>query len=98
MVNNTIKDIDVQCNRMSEECLAEILKGLKNNTTLEILRVSILWSQTSTYKLSVHVIQLNLFLHIDFSETYFLFEKANLSGNKTLKVLSMKRLSHCLCS
>ena len=39
MVNKTLHDLDIQCNRMSEECLAEVLKGLKNNTTLEVLRV-----------------------------------------------------------
>ena len=39
-VNNSLTDLDVQCNRMSEECLAELLKGLKQNTALEILRVT----------------------------------------------------------
>ena len=38
-VNDSLKDLDVTCNRMSEECLTTLLNGLKNNRTLEILRV-----------------------------------------------------------
>ena len=38
--NQSLRDIDLSCNRLSEACITEFLKGLAKNTTLTKLRVS----------------------------------------------------------
>ena len=39
--NNSLTLLDITCNRVSEVALAQLLKGLKQNTTLEKLVVSV---------------------------------------------------------
>jgi len=38
--NDTLRELDLSCTRMNEECIADILDGLKNNTCLETLRIA----------------------------------------------------------
>lgn len=38
--NNSLLALDLTCNRISELCLAQLLKGIKDNTSLTTLKVS----------------------------------------------------------
>jgi hypothetical protein len=40
-LNDTLIELNLECNRMNKDALEKLLKGLKNNTTLQVLKVGI---------------------------------------------------------
>ena len=40
-LNDTLIELNLECNRMNKDALEKLLKGLKKNTTLQVLKVGI---------------------------------------------------------
>ena len=43
VVNRTLTELDVSCNRIDRRCMDELLKGLCKNESILIFRVRLLW-------------------------------------------------------
>ncbi|KAH3839397.1 hypothetical protein DPMN_112827 [Dreissena polymorpha] len=39
--NQSLRELDISCNRLSEKCVASFLTGMRNNTTLKKLKVCV---------------------------------------------------------